>query len=159
MRCSHYCCSLIVAGTPGGLVSSVVTASFFHVYNEKVYDLLATDNENDNVEDVPSSSAIHAPLQVVEMPASSPSEGWPSSPGAATGEDGNGFGDTVVAAAAAAVVDMGAGVGLRALSQVPDTAPSILPAYLGCPRPLMRRCLPPDTRGDRGGGHGVAAVR
>jgi len=139
-------------------VSSVVTASFFHVYNEKVYDLLATDNDDDadNGEAAPSSSAIHAPLQVVEMPGSSPSEseGWPSSPGA-VGGDGNGTGDA--AAAAAAVVDMGAGVGLRALSQVPDTAPSMLLAYLGCP--LIRRCRHPDGRGDRGGGDGVAAVR
>ena len=138
-------------------MSSVVTASFFHVYNEKVYDLLVTDNENDNVEDVPSSSAIHAPLQVVEMPGSSPSEGWPSSPGAAGG-DGNGTDDAAAAAAAAAaVVDMGAGVGLRALSQVPDTAPSVLLAYSGCP--LIRRCLHPDARGDRGGGDGVATDR
>jgi len=139
-------------------VSSVVTASFFHVYNEKVYDLFATDNDDDadNGEAAPSFSAVHAPLQVVEMPGSSPSEseGWPSSPGAAGG-DGNGTDDA--AAAAAAVVDMGAGVGLRALSQVPDTAPSILPAYLGCP--LMRRCLYPDASGDRGGGDGVAAHR
>ena len=108
--------TFIVAGTSGGLVSSVVTASFFHVCNEKVYDLLATHDENDNNESAPLSSAIHTPLQVVEIPASLPAEGWCWSPApAATGGDGNGTGD---ASAASAVVDMGAGVGLRALSQV-----------------------------------------